>query len=277
MATLFTDDFDGGQTAFDANWQYIGTPSDQVQVQAGGYSLNGYWISCQTGQSCRDFTATHTVNVSFLCCAKVPAGSSTEFLAVAALNSGSSGPGVTTYLISFNANGSINFRMNNVLSMVTSGVGLVPITGASFGIQIRLDRTGNFTSNVIITVNNVDVWTFAYDWTIYAGTVTTTSNYSRIYLYPSFTAPFVNKAALDNLRVDNVTTVISSTGYSLVSLANGCSGRTAIPVTPERGSGLYTLDPALRHDKIYINPFLETTENVKFPDPHIVTYLIGDE
>lgn len=275
MANIFLEDFDESQAAFDALWTPQTPPGKTLTP--GGVVLSGNWNSCSGEVSYREFTSTPTINVNFVGCVKIAAGNGSEYIYIACPSITGGSPSFMVYVVNFTSAGRILFRMNNVLSAIQSSAGVVPTTGASFGLQVILERLSNFVVTYDFVVDNSSVWSGTFDWTAFAATITSTSDFYRVYLLSTYSG-FTNTFGMDNLSVEDTLDYVDVEGVSYLSLVNGCSGAAANPVTVIRGSGLYTLDPTVRHDKLYRDTTTPTLiDHVKFPDPFATTSLIGDE
>lgn len=281
MANLFYETFDD-LTEYNANW--INPFGGGVMPPlAGGVELNGNWISpCTGSQAHRNIANSNSLNINFICCSLLPnAPPSGGYVWANAVANAGAIVGTVQYIMSLGATGIITFRMNDVASGITSPVSVIPTNGSSYGLQMILTATSNFHVDYSFLINNVVVWSGTYDWTAYKGAYTSSGNFERVSIFSYGTVPGSgnNCVGIDNLSVENTTDEVDLEGVSYLALITAnCSGRTANPVTIVKGSGIYTLDPTVRHDKLYRDTTTPSLiDHVKFPDPFVDTYLIGDE
>lgn len=221
MSVVFSDNFNAGQAAFAASWTRPGSP--RPNVTAGGVDFTGYWFACSSGQAYHTYSSTNTVNCRMQLCIINTSPSYSpgfgEFLYVG-------GPGNTPgflplFIPAADKDGNLYFRTNNVLSAVQSpSSGLVPVDGTMFGFQLRLTKTGSTTLDVVFTVNDVDVWSFSYNWGPWVGGSGGLSTFNRVDLIGHTTTDF--SVGIDNLEIDDSAAAVSWPAVSGLSLAYGC-------------------------------------------------------
>lgn len=253
MAVVFSDDFNEGQAGFQSNWSVFSS-RDWPTLFTGGATANGYWVSCTDGFCYKDYGGTSLqASLRAQCCfkdtGKADAGEPLWL----------QGPGITqgllSFILNFKRDGSLGFRMNNVLSGIASSTGLFPTDGSMFGLQFRLIVVSAYVLHLTVTVNNVDVWDVpAYNWSSYDGSGTGGCAYlSRTSIQPHSTgSTLYDGFSIDNFQIDDSASSVAWPAIPNVNINYGCSGQS--PAT--HICRLTQLPVLAAYDYAVLEPFL---------------------
>lgn len=222
MSVIFSDNFDDpvitpGGYNLAAGWNHFQT----LTLREGGCGWGDgidvgqkrFFISCQTGNSYHDFTATPTVSFRAQMAFKANSGSLTWESAFLWAPSGALNGFV--FILILRGNGQISIRMNNVVSetLSPSATGVFPADGTPFALQWRMVINSSSSVSVAVDINNSTVWTHTYtdtdnvigtpQWSGGCG-----ANFNRVSLLPiSFGSSY--NTAFDELEIDDSNASVS--------------------------------------------------------------------